>query len=148
MNMSKPMTGGCPCGAVRYKIDSNPLLSFLCHCRQCQQATGSPSTALMIFSEAGVRITGDVRSYETTADSGNTVERAFCPSCGGRLFGRSSGYPENISITVCSLDDPASIEPEIAIFTESAPSWDRPREDLPNFPTMPPDPGDRLKPDA
>jgi len=41
MPVSVPFTGGCACGAIRYECSAAPLLSWKCHCRTCQQATGS-----------------------------------------------------------------------------------------------------------
>ena len=35
------MTGGCPCGAIRYEITSFPLLVYTCNCNDCQRRTGS-----------------------------------------------------------------------------------------------------------
>ena len=36
-----PMTGGCPCRAIRYQITSFPLLLYTCNCTDCQRASGS-----------------------------------------------------------------------------------------------------------
>ena len=36
------LTGGCQCGAVRYRLDAPPNDANICHCRMCQKATGSP----------------------------------------------------------------------------------------------------------
>ena len=35
------MTGGCPCGAIRYEIASFPLLLYTCNCTGCQRQSGS-----------------------------------------------------------------------------------------------------------
>ena len=39
--MSKPYTGGCACGAIRYEIPSEPLVMTDCQCRDCQQRSGT-----------------------------------------------------------------------------------------------------------
>ncbi|PYJ25771.1 MAG: aldehyde-activating protein, partial [Verrucomicrobia bacterium] len=39
--MNIPFTGGCSCGAIRYECDAEPIMMFKCHCRDCQQGTGS-----------------------------------------------------------------------------------------------------------
>jgi hypothetical protein len=33
--------GGCHCGAVRYRVLSNPMLAGVCHCTSCQRRSGS-----------------------------------------------------------------------------------------------------------
>ena len=33
--------GGCACKAVRFRLESAPLIVNCCHCRWCQRETGS-----------------------------------------------------------------------------------------------------------
>lgn len=39
--MSVSREGGCACGAVRYRLASEPLFTHCCHCLNCQRQTGS-----------------------------------------------------------------------------------------------------------
>jgi hypothetical protein len=48
------MTGGCPCGAIRYEIASFPLLLYTCNCTGCQRQSGS-AFAMNIPMAATVR---------------------------------------------------------------------------------------------
>lgn len=41
------ITGGCLCGAVRYRIEGDPLLTAVCHCRNCQRQAGSAMSVLI-----------------------------------------------------------------------------------------------------
>ena len=43
--------GGCTCGAIRYRMESNPLFIHCCHCHWCQRETGT-SYALNAMIEA------------------------------------------------------------------------------------------------
>ena len=39
--MPAPYAGGCGCGAIRYSVTTEPLISYLCHCTECQKRTAS-----------------------------------------------------------------------------------------------------------
>ncbi len=41
------LEGGCHCGAIRYRIEGPPPESGYCHCRDCQQTSGSPAQVWM-----------------------------------------------------------------------------------------------------
>ena len=36
----KTITGGCACGVIRYEVTAEPIVTFNCHCRDCQKTTG------------------------------------------------------------------------------------------------------------
>ena len=75
------LTGGCLCGAIRYSINAEPVMSGACHCRDCQYASGGSAAFVMIFPKSAVRLTkGTPRSYSSLAESGNRVRRSLCES--------------------------------------------------------------------
>jgi hypothetical protein len=41
--------GGCGCGHVRYRVEGEPIFVNNCHCRLCQQQTGSTSVVNAFF---------------------------------------------------------------------------------------------------
>ena len=84
-----------------------------------------------------IEITGEVKYYENRADSGNTFSRGFCPDCGSRIFGKTSGFPQFVLITAGSLDDPSSFKPAMDFFTSSAQPWDYMDPNLPKFAKQP-----------
>lgn len=136
--MANSFTGGCMCGAVRYECSADPLMAGNCHCRDCQRASGGAFVPALFVPKSALTITGDVKYYEVTADSGNTLSRGFCPNCGSRLFGRPAGMPDLVGIVAGSLDDPSWYRPAIDLYTASAQPWDYMNPDLPKFPHMPP----------
>jgi hypothetical protein len=84
-----------------------------------------------------LKITGEVKYYDSKGDSGNVVSRGFCPSCGSRLFGKPSVMPDLMVIMAGSLDDPSWYKPGMDFYTASAQPWDYMNPDLPKFPQMP-----------
>jgi hypothetical protein len=92
--------------------------------------------ALAVLTRA-LKITGDVKYYDSRANSGHTFSRGFCPNCGGRLFGKTSAMPRFMLITAGSLDDPSRFKPSMDFFTSSAQPWDHMNPELPKFPKQP-----------
>lgn len=115
-------TGRCLCGAVSFKLASEPLASRICWCRDCQHLAANGSVNLLVAAD-GLTISGALSEHTKTADSGNQVTRQFCPSCGTHLFAFSSARPRFRVLRAGNLDDPSSIQPSMNIWAESAPAW-------------------------
>lgn len=133
-------TGRCLCGAVSYAIKGEPALMGQCHCRGCQQASGTGHMSLAFFAADQVEIKGETTGYDSIADNGNIVTRHFCPTCGSRIFNVNSGRPGLVAITAGSADDSSWFSPQAVVFTKARPSWDMTSTDVPNFEAMPPMP--------
>jgi hypothetical protein len=135
--MAASITGGCICGAVRYECSAEPVLTGNCHCRDCQKAGGGAFAPALVVPNEALKITGQVKYYDTKADSGNTASRGFCPDCGARLFGKPGAKPQITVILAGSLDDPSWFTPAMDLYTASAQPWDHMNPDLPKFAKMP-----------
>jgi hypothetical protein len=134
-----PHVGGCLCGAVRYAISAEPHGARMCWCRDCQRIASGSATVNVLFPEAAVAIEGELETFSMIADSGNTVERAFCKACGAQIYSRTvspTGLP--MRIRAGTLDDPELAPPTAIIWADSAPSWAPIPEDLPRHPKGPP----------
>jgi hypothetical protein len=130
--------GGCLCGAIRYEIAAEPVLAGQCHCLDCQHETGGGHSSFMGFPADAVKLAGTPRYHEVTADSGNTVRRGFCPTCGSPVAAATTGLPDVTTITAGSLDDPSLFTPEFVVYTSRGHAWDLVDPALPSFPKMPP----------
>lgn len=131
--MPQALHGGCACGAVRYTGEAAPVLMLNCHCRHCQQASGSAYAATVVLPEASVTITGELRYFRRDGEKG-AVERGFCPVCGSPVTLRLARLPDVIAVHASSLDDPALFVPAMDIFTASAQPWDAMNPELPKRP--------------
>lgn len=132
-----PITGGCMCGAVRFECAVEPMMTGNCHCRDCQRASGGAFCSALALPADALEITGTVKYFDVETDSGNTSSRGFCPECGARLFGKSTGMPGLMTVMAGSMDDPDRFTPGMNIFTASARPWVHMDPALPKFEQMP-----------
>lgn len=130
--------GGCLCSAVRFKVKGAPLRMAQCHCTDCQRASGTGHMSNVIFNAADVDVSGVTASYASVSDSGNTLTRHFCPTCGGRLFLFSAARPNMIVMAAGAFDDSSWFEPQVVLFTKRRPKWDITTDAVPGFEGMPP----------
>ena len=113
------LTGGCQCGAVRYRLDAPPNDANICHCRMCQKATGSPYGAFASLRRDKLTFTrGAPKFYQSSA----IAERGFCADCGTPLTYSGVDSPR-VSVTICSLDDPNAVAPTSQLDAEFAVAW-------------------------
>lgn len=136
--MSETIEGGCLCGKVRFKISAEPVLSGRCYCTACQKLTGGGCAENIAYPEEAYTVEGDLADYGWTADSGGTVTTSFCGTCGSPLFAKSTSMPGLKMLRAGALDNPASYQPQMAVFAKSRHWWAANDERLPSFEEMPP----------
>lgn len=100
--MGDTKTGGCLCGAIRYRATGSLRPVIACHCAQCRKMSGFHVAATSAPRQS-VSITGDVTWYQ----SSERARRGFCPTCGSNLFWDGPG--ENLSIFAGTLDGPTGL---------------------------------------
>ena len=131
------LTGGCLCGSVRYRSSGAPLRKFVCHCRDCQRSGGSVFHAAVVVPRAGFAITaGDLRKYQSKADSGRTIVRSFCPTCGSGIINELDFSPHVVVIKIGTLDDPNLVSPTYEVYARSKIPWVSIHGDIESFDTM------------
>jgi hypothetical protein len=131
------ITGGCLCGAVRYKISGKPRFSGLCYCVDCRKASGSAFVPFMGFKSSAFQLTGETRQHRGKSASGGEAVRNFCPSCGSLLFGGIYGTDDQHTVYAGSLDDITVFGPNISLFTKDRPDWARLEAKVKEFEQMP-----------
>ncbi len=136
--MPAPFSGGCACGAVRYTSASEPVYMGNCHCRDCQRATGSAYFAAVVVLNKDFRLDeGELRWFESPADAGHPMRRAFCGDCGAPIL-LINGANESVRVLYAgSMDDPSWYKPERDIYVASAQPWNVMHPHLPKVDGMP-----------
>ena len=105
---NKPVySGGCQCGAVRFRVEGRLGDGSVCHCRMCQKAFGAFYAPLVSVRGADLEWTrGEPRRFR----SSNLVSRGFCSECGTPLTYEA---PDGIGLAIGAFDHPEEIAPEI-----------------------------------
>lgn len=125
------MQGGCHCGYIRYEITGKPFDADYCHCRDCQVTTGAPVSAWMDFKTQQVSWLAAVPVEYASSEH---IRRGFCPRCGSTLSYRSTQYPDYLTLSIVSLDDPGLFSPNYHIFTDSQVRWLSIADDCKRYP--------------
>ena len=120
-----PLSGGCTCRHIRYRMESPPLFVHCCHCRWCQRESGA-SFALNAMIEADrVTVLGvQPELVDTPSASGKGQKIARCPRCRIAVWSHYAGAGLRVSfVRVGTLDAPDSLPPDIHIFVASKQPW-------------------------
>jgi hypothetical protein len=130
-----PAEGGCDCGGVRYRMQSEPMFVNCCHCRWCQRETGSTFALNAIIESGRVELLcGEPQIIDTPSASGKGQKIARCPGCKIALWSNYAGAGEALRfVRVGTLDDPDLLQPDAQIFTESKQPWVVLSPDIPVF---------------
>lgn len=137
--MENPTRGGCACGHIQYEITADPVFTAICHCTDCQRASGGTGAVVTGIPKDGFAVLqGTVTGFEHLAESQNKLTRNFCPKCGSRLFtDKMESFPDLVFVAIGNLEEPARFEPVMEIFTKSRLPWMPARDSLAQFEGMP-----------
>ncbi|WP_207477456.1 GFA family protein [Arenibaculum pallidiluteum] len=112
------LEGGCQCGRVRYEIRGRPVGIYVCHCRECRKQSASAfGISVMVRSADLVLLSGTPGIWTRAATVGVTLDCAFCPSCGSRLWHGDRHRDAVVSVKGGSLDAPLDLSGAIHIWT-------------------------------
>jgi len=128
--MTKPLTGRCLCGAVRFRLDPPFRDISICHCGMCRRwhghagaYTAVAKTALHLEDSRGL----------AWFRSSDIARRGFCRECGSSLFWeRHQG--QSIAVAAGSLDAPTGLNAALQIWVEEKGDYYRLNADIPTRP--------------
>ncbi len=123
--MEETHTGGCACGAVRYRVRGKPAFGVVCHCTFCQRRLASAFAVLASFHEANVEITqGRTAVAEHRSDeSGRWLRMEFCPACGTTVTHTAELRPGMRTVAAGTFDEQGWFPIDRHIWTRSKLSW-------------------------
>ena len=120
-------TGTCLCGVVSVTFDQPIGPIAACHCRQCRKLSGFYSASFDI-AEADTNWAGSLSTFPTPGGG----LRGFCPTCGTKLWFRSSDGA--FSIEAGLIDGPTGAKLAEHIFTAEKGDFYDIADGVPQFP--------------
>ena len=135
--MMPAITGGCRCGKVRFESSAEPIFTGVCHCRNCQKTSGAPFAAVVAVPAASLTVSGTLKQFDGTGDSGKPTHRGFCPECGSTITESADIMEGVVMLPVGTLDDTGWVNPTMQIYCEAAQPWVSLGGDMQRFPKMP-----------
>jgi hypothetical protein len=125
--------GRCACGEVSYRLSSEPLFVHCCHCLNCQRQTGSAFVINVLIETDRVELlAGEPRAISVPRSGGKKQKIWRCPTCQTALYSQYTS-PRVRFVRAGTLDDPASVAPDVHIFTRSKLPWVELPESTPAF---------------
>jgi hypothetical protein len=131
--MSGLPEGGCSCGAVRYRLTSDPLFVHCCHCLNCQRQTGTAFVVNILIEADRVELLVDEpQAVDVPRDDGSRQQIFRCPTCQVAVFSLYTS-PRVRFVRAGTLDDPSTVKPDVHIYTRSKVPWVEVPEGVPAF---------------
>jgi hypothetical protein len=112
--------GRCFCGSIRYHARGAATHLCFCHCNSCRRAVGATPVPWGTFDRQQFSV---VSGKLVELRSSPQVVRGFCGDCGTSITYRHEKRPEEIDVTLVTLDDPALLMPEIHIWVQDKLPW-------------------------
>jgi hypothetical protein len=132
-----PLTGGCLCGGVRFRVDAPLVVATYCHCTRCQRRTGTAASAQARIQPGSLTVTRGEELIRTYAPP-DGFPKLFCGACGSALWSRSPDDPGIVSVRLGAFDGDPGIRPSLRQFMAYAASWeDVPDDGLPRYDERP-----------
>lgn len=132
------LTGGCYCGALRYRAEGDPLFKGQCHCRECQYISGGNPNLVMAMPETRFTWEKGAPKQYRRSDLANPVTREFCGECGTHILTRAPAAPGAALLKVGTLDDPSAFGgPQIVIYAVDKQPFHHVPDGVPVFERVP-----------
>ena len=136
--MEEVRTGGCLCGAVRFRTRGALRGVVYCHCSQCRKQTGHVYAATSLDD---TRLEIDGAEMLTWYAASDDAKRGFCRTCGSALFWKRNGTDVATATVILKLilmprlcfDMPSGLKGETHIFVAEKADYYEIEDGLPQY---------------
>lgn len=120
--MTKMLTGECLCGRVKFKLADNFKAFYQCHCKQCQQLTGSAFASNLFTAPENIEWLSGLDSILSYEHESRGFSKSFCKTCGSALpvINKSK---TSLLVPAGSLNELPELQPQANIFRAEEACW-------------------------
>ncbi|MCR9214465.1 MAG: GFA family protein [Proteobacteria bacterium] len=118
--LEQTVSGGCYCGAIRFRSAKAPFTVSYCHCVDCRRATGAPVAVFAAFKDEDLTFSPN-EGKQVTVNTG--ASRSFCPDCGSPLASRFDYLPGQTYVAIGIFDHPEAFAPKLHSYDSQRIDW-------------------------
>lgn len=116
------ISGSCLCGKISFECNNNFNHFHLCHCIQCQKATGSAHASNLFTEPNNIVWLKGVELVKRFDLPNRAISKSFCLACGSGVP-YLSGSGKALVIPAGCLDGVPDIDPQDNIFISEKAKW-------------------------
>ena len=124
------VTGGCLCGAVRYRVTGRLRDVMNCHCSQCRRMHGHFAAYAAARQRDLVFLRQDDLAWYGSSPH---ARRGFCRVCGSSLFWQPTAF-DYIAVAAGSIDPPSGLKTRGHIYVADKGDYYEIKDGLAQFP--------------
>jgi hypothetical protein len=117
--------GRCHCGYITYEAEIHPEKVMICHCADCQTLSGSAFRTVVFTREDTFKLlSGELKTYIKTGESGTKRPQSFCPECGTPIHSSTlDDGPKVHVIRVGTIRQRDQLVPRLQLWCRSSQGW-------------------------
>lgn len=136
-NLPMKLAGGCRCGAVSYRTNSDIQAAvYACHCQYCQTWSGSSFALHALLPSEAFVLQGPTLEY-TYEDQSHIAHHYLCATCHTRLYNTTTAAPGFWVLRAGTLEDRSSLSPMAHIWVKHKQPWLTLPADVATWPESP-----------
>lgn len=120
--MSKQLTGECLCGSIKFSVVDSFKAFYQCHCKQCQQLTGSAFASNLFTVPDNIEWLSGQANITNYKHPSREFSKAFCKECGSAVPFINKTRTSLI-VPAGSLNENPGIQPQANIFISEEACW-------------------------
>ncbi|WP_436312700.1 GFA family protein [Variovorax sp. LjRoot84] len=124
-------TGGCCCGAVRFRCGGTPRSVVQCHCGQCRRLSGAAFTTWVSFAKEALSLSG--QASLSVFQATENVTRHFCKVCGSHVYTSDARFSNVVGVPAGAIEGELPAKPSAHYFVSHKAAWHTINDALPQF---------------